>query len=128
MLTVSPNKNRLRIQQLLLTIALVVVAMIGCIGVATAFVANTPPTARGQQQQQQQLRQQPSSSSSLSSSSFALSMARRGKGGLRREGNSGGSSSSFSGMGSTKSSTNWLNTNKSVKELPTEDGEVRFVR
>ena len=58
----------------------------------------------------------------------AMSM-RRGRGsGLKRELDDSGSSSSFTGgMGSSSTGTNWLNTKKSVKELPTEEGEVRRV-
>jgi len=60
----------------------------------------------------------------------AMSM-RRGRGsGLKKEldGDSSSSSSSGSsftgGMGKSASGTSWLNTNKSVKELPTEDGKI----
>eukprot|EP00534_Pseudo-nitzschia_fraudulenta_P004956 CAMPEP_0201123412 /NCGR_PEP_ID=MMETSP0850-20130426/6775_1 /ASSEMBLY_ACC=CAM_ASM_000622 /TAXON_ID=183588 /ORGANISM="Pseudo-nitzschia fraudulenta, Strain WWA7" /LENGTH=187 /DNA_ID=CAMNT_0047390303 /DNA_START=221 /DNA_END=784 /DNA_ORIENTATION=- len=58
----------------------------------------------------------------------AMSM-RRGRGsGLKRELDDSGSSSSFTGgMGSSSTGTNWLNTKKSVKELPTEEGEVKLI-
>lgn len=56
---------------------------------------------------------------------------RRGRGsGLQRElDDDSSSSSSFTGgssggMGKSSSGTSWLNTNKSVKELPTEEGKV----
>jgi len=58
---------------------------------------------------------------------------RRGRGsGLQRElddsSSSSSSSSSFTGgMGKSSSGTNWLNTNKSVKELPTEEGKVAII-
>lgn len=59
---------------------------------------------------------------------------RRGRGsGLQRElddssSSSSSSSSSFTGgMGQSSSGTNWLNTNKSVKELPTEEGKVSII-
>lgn len=58
---------------------------------------------------------------------------RRGRGsGLKRELDDSSSSSSFTGgMGGGSAApaggTNWLNTNKSIKELPEEEGKVRFV-
>ena len=56
-------------------------------------------------------------------STSPMSMARRG-GGLQREldddGSVGRSTSS-----SSSSSSSWLNTNKSIKELPADEGKVR---
>lgn len=56
---------------------------------------------------------------------------RRGRGsGLRREldESSSSSSSSFTGgMGQSSSGTNWLDTKKSVKELPTKEGEIKLI-
>mmetsp|Transcript_22023 Transcript_22023/g.52417 ORF Transcript_22023/g.52417 Transcript_22023/m.52417 type:complete len:218 (-) Transcript_22023:118-771(-) len=64
----------------------------------------------------------------------AISM-RRGRGsGLKKELNDdsprspSSSSSSFTGgMGKSPSGTSWLDTKKSVKELPTEDGEIKLI-
>ena len=57
---------------------------------------------------------------------------RRGRGsGLKRESDDSSSSSSFTGgMGGgagAAGGTNWLNTNKSVKELPEEEGKVKMI-
>lgn len=52
---------------------------------------------------------------------LALSM-KRGRGSLKRELDD---DSSSGGRSSSSPSSNWLNTNKSVKELPTEDSKVR---
>ncbi len=53
---------------------------------------------------------------------------RRGRGsGLKRELDDSSSSSSFTGGmggGAAAGGTNWLNTNKSIKELPEEEGKV----
>ena len=55
--------------------------------------------------------------------STSLSM-KRGRGSLKREINDSSSSSSSSGGGGA---INWLNTNESVKELPSKDGEVTLI-
>jgi hypothetical protein len=55
-------------------------------------------------------------------SNSPMSMARRG-GGLQRELDDDGSVGRSSSSSSPSSS--WLNTNKSIKELPTEEGKVR---
>ncbi|VEU45255.1 unnamed protein product [Pseudo-nitzschia multistriata] len=53
---------------------------------------------------------------------------RRGRGsGLKRELDDSSSSSFTGGMGKSSSGTNWLNTKKSVKELPTEEGQVKLI-
>lgn len=54
---------------------------------------------------------------------------RRGRGsGLKRELDDSSSSSSFTGgMGGSSGGTNWLNTKKSTKELPTEEGKVTLI-
>lgn len=58
---------------------------------------------------------------------------RRGRGsGLKRELDDSSSSSSFTGgMGGGSAApaggTNWLNTNKSIKELPEEEGKVKMI-
>jgi hypothetical protein len=53
-----------------------------------------------------------------------MSMARRG-GGLQRELDDDGSVGRSSSSSSSSPSSSWLNTNKSIKELPTEEGKVR---
>mmetsp|Transcript_8764 Transcript_8764/g.25989 ORF Transcript_8764/g.25989 Transcript_8764/m.25989 type:complete len:219 (+) Transcript_8764:165-821(+) len=83
--------------------SLLVLLLAIAIGVATAFAP---------------------SSQTLSETGSALHARRRGSG-LKRELDD--SSSAGGGMGRSSASgsgTNWLNTNKSVKELPTEDGKV----
>merc|ERR1719491_1197686 len=60
----------------------------------------------------------------------AISMRKGRGGGLQREldDDSSSSSSSFTGgMGKSSSGTNWLNTKISVKELPTEEGEIVLI-
>jgi len=86
------------------------------LAVAICFASSFAPTATTKQ------------------SSSALSMARRGRGkSLGRELGDSSSSSSAGGMGgagmgqSTAGGINWLNTNKSVKELPKESGEIKLI-
>ena len=58
-------------------------------------------------------------------STSPMSMARRG-GGLQRELDDDGSvGRSTSSSSSSSSSSSWLNTNKSIKELPADEGKVR---
>jgi len=54
---------------------------------------------------------------------LALSM-KRGRGSLKRELDD---DSSSDGRSSSSPSSNWLNTNKSVKELPTEDSKIVLI-